>query len=151
MMPTQIPLDLNQRSQEVGQNDEHQHQQHLSCEHLFSSPCNNKPAAQQEQKPSASTDIKARLRAIPSPAYHPYIRDRIDQQLDRAISILFPNQINSYHQKQKGCASVSAENTNHSKEATQKESVNVTTKMKRKEEGTKQQFEDSVKKRRLNG
>ena len=152
-------LNLNRHRQEVWQNDEHQHQhqQHLSCEHSFSSSCNkNKPAAQQEQKHSALADFKVRLSATPSPAYHPYIREEINQQLDRAISILFPHQINQYRQKQKqkNHNSVIPAEMNHSKETTQNQKtyVNVTTNMKQNEKtGTKEHFEDSVKRRRLKG
>ena len=47
------------------------------------------------------SDIKAKLRALPSPIMHdPYIRDEINQQLDQTISILFPTlQIKQYHQR----------------------------------------------------
>ena len=145
-------LEPSRHSQEVGQNKRKQHQ---PCAQLSLS-CNNEPATQQKQKYFGPSDyIKARLIATSTPVYDPYSRDRINQQLDQAISILFsPSQINQNkrggeQQHQHVSGSVSNEDfcNSEAETITQKLPAKVATQRKQKPV-TKQQFEDVVKKKR---
>ena len=146
------PLGPNRESQEVGQNKCKQHQ---PCARLSLS-CNNEPATQQKQKYFGPSDyIKARLIATSTPVYDPYFRDRINQQFDQAISILFrPSQINQnkseleqQHQHVSDSASNGDFHNSDAEEINEKRPAKVAAQRKQKLV-TKEQFEDVVKKKR---
>ena len=142
-------MEQSRQSQEVGEH-QNKNKQHQPCAHLSLS-CNNEPATQQKQKYLGPSDyIKARLRETPTPMHDPYFRDRINQQLDQVISILFsPSQINrnksggeQEHQHVSGSVSKEDFPDTEVKDITQKMPVKVAAQRKRKPV-TKQQFGDA--------
>ena len=146
-MPTATEEEAKLRPLEPSRQSQEQHQ-HQPCAHLML-PCNNKPATEQKQKYVGPSDY---IKAIPTPIYDPYLRDRINQQLDQAISILFspsPSQINqnkeSEREHQHDSGSVSNEYFGDSEEITLKlpANSNVAAKRKQKPE-TKQQMGDAA-------